>query len=91
MALIVLADVQMTKDEKFTVLRVAQTLLKLRRELIYFGQIPNDEQREASIQMMWHMTDELSEELCPMFKNVQKWALKEPEQSKEYPAGSKQD
>ncbi|HEX3624781.1 MAG TPA: hypothetical protein VH280_05070 [Verrucomicrobiae bacterium] len=78
----------MTKDEKFTVVRVAQTLLRLRRELI---QIPNDEQREASIQTMWQMTDALSEELCPMFKNVQKWALKEPEQLKENPTSSKQD
>ena len=72
----------MTKDEKFTLVRVAQALLKLRRELIYIGRIPNNEQREASIQTMWRMTDELSKELCPMFKNVQKWALKEPEQSK---------
>ena len=73
----------MTKDEKFTLVKVAQTLLKLRRELKYFGHIQNDEQREASFQTMWEMTDELSEELCPMFKTVQKWALKEPEQLKE--------
>jgi hypothetical protein len=81
----------MTKDEKFTVVRVAQALLRLRRELLYFGQIPNDEQREASIQTMWKMTDTLSEELCPMFQNVQKWVSKEPEQLKKYPTGSKQD
>lgn len=81
----------MTKDEKFTVVRVAQALLRLRRELMYFGQIPNDEQREASIQTMWEMTDTLSEELCPMFKDAQKWATKEPKQFKEYPTGSKQD
>ena len=83
----------MTKDEKFTVVRVAQTLLKLRRELMYFGQIPNDEQREASIQSMWQMTDALSEELCPMFKDVQKWAAEEPGHSKEkkHPTGTKQD
>ncbi len=91
MALSLLIDVQMTKDEKFTVVRVAQTLLRLRRELMYFGRIPNDEQREASIQTMWQMTDALSEELCPMFKNVQKWASEEPEQLKKDPTGSKQD
>ncbi|HUA66872.1 MAG TPA: hypothetical protein VME24_13580 [Alphaproteobacteria bacterium] len=90
-ALLVLVKVQMTKDERFTVVRVAQTLLRLRRELMYFGQIPNDEQREASIQTMWQMTDTLSEDLCPMFKNVQKWASEEPKQLKEKksPTGSK--
>ncbi|HEX4022399.1 MAG TPA: hypothetical protein VHX63_14740 [Acidobacteriaceae bacterium] len=73
----------MTKDAKFTAVRAAQALLRLRRELMYFGRIPNDEQREASIQTMWQMTDALSEELYPMFKNVQKWASKEAEQPKE--------